>query len=110
VRDWPAEVLILKKFFDVFTNPNAETVLKALAPDAVVVYGVALDVCVRQAVEGIAARSRAELWLVNDATCGLHPEEQETLLRRLEVQGVSLVSTDAIIDRHPDGPVGLPAA
>ena len=35
------EYLLLKKHFDVFTNPNTEPLLEALAPDEVVVFGVA---------------------------------------------------------------------
>src|SRR5204862_3436249 len=35
------EFLILKKTFDVFTNPNTERLLERLDPDEIVVFGVA---------------------------------------------------------------------
>ena len=38
------EFLLLKKSFDVFTNPNTERLLEWLDPDDVVVFGVATDV------------------------------------------------------------------
>ena len=50
------EFLLLKKHFDVFTNPNAEPLLDALAPDEVVVFGVATDVCDDAAIRGLRAR------------------------------------------------------
>src|SRR5438132_1710203 len=39
------EILLLKKNFDVFTNPNAEALLAALDPDEIVVFGVATAGC-----------------------------------------------------------------
>ena len=39
------EFLLLKKRFDVFTNPNADRVLDLLDPAEVIVFGVATDVC-----------------------------------------------------------------
>jgi nicotinamidase/pyrazinamidase len=45
------DVLLLKHWFDVFTNENVETVLSAFDPELVVLYGVALDVCDKYAVE-----------------------------------------------------------
>src|SRR5262249_39586733 len=45
------EIIFRKQRFDVFSNPNAERVLAALAPDEIVVYGVAQDVCNRFAIE-----------------------------------------------------------
>ncbi|HEY6032335.1 MAG TPA: cysteine hydrolase family protein, partial [Gaiellaceae bacterium] len=39
------ELLILKKSFDVFTNPNTDALLAALDPEEIVVFGVATDVC-----------------------------------------------------------------
>ena len=50
------EFLLLKKSFDVFTNPNADRLLGLLAPDEVVVFGVATDVCDDAAIRGLLAR------------------------------------------------------
>ena len=47
----PPRVLIHKKRFDVFSNPNTERVLEAIDPARIVIYGVALDVCNRYAIE-----------------------------------------------------------
>jgi len=64
------EFLILKKSFDVFTNPNADALLEALDPDDVVVFGVATDVCDDAAIRGLLDRGR-RVRFVEDASRGL---------------------------------------
>ena len=46
------EFLLLKKNFDVFTNPNTDRLLDWLDPDEIVVFGVATDVCDDAAIRG----------------------------------------------------------
>jgi len=79
VTDAP-EVLVHKKRFDVFSNPAAPKLLDALAPATVVVYGVALDVCDRYAVEGLLARGDVEVVVVEDATAAIDVERGARLL------------------------------
>lgn len=64
------EYLLLKKHFDVFTNPNADRLLDLLDPDEVVLFGVATDVCNDAAVRGLLARNRRVVF-VEDASRGL---------------------------------------
>jgi nicotinamidase/pyrazinamidase len=64
------EFLLLKKHFDVFTNPNAERVLAALDPDEVILFGVATDVCDDAAIRGLLERGR-RVRFVEDAARGL---------------------------------------
>ena len=64
------EFLLLKKHFDVFTNPNAERLLALLDPEEVVVFGVATDVCDDAAIRGLLARGRS-VTFVTDASRGL---------------------------------------
>src|SRR5436309_231218 len=64
------EFLLLKKNFDVFTNPNAERLLDRLAPDEIVVFGVATDVCDDAAIRGFLERGR-QVAFVEDAARGL---------------------------------------
>src|SRR5436305_11977094 len=52
------EVLLLKKNFNVFTNPNTDPLLDALDPDEIVVFGVATDVCDDAAIRGFLQRDR----------------------------------------------------
>ncbi|MDX6493987.1 MAG: nicotinamidase/pyrazinamidase, partial [Gaiellaceae bacterium] len=52
------EILLLKKNFDVFTNPNTQTVLETLDPEEIVVFGVATDICDNAAILGFLQRGR----------------------------------------------------
>lgn len=89
--------LVLKKRFDAFSNPNTERLLAALAPHRVVVYGVALDVCNRAAVEGLWRRGYRDLAVVTDATKALDPERGEALLAAWRQRGIELVTTDRVL-------------
>jgi nicotinamidase/pyrazinamidase len=91
------EVLVHKKRFDVFSNPAAHAVLDALSPSRVVVYGVALDVCDRYAVEGLLARGDVEVVVVRDATAAIDAERGAALLDEWRRQGVTVVDTDDVV-------------
>ena len=67
------EFLLLKKNFDVFTNPNTESLLDRLAPDEIVVFGVATDVCDDAAIRGFLDRG-LKVRFVEDAARGLDEE------------------------------------
>jgi nicotinamidase/pyrazinamidase len=64
------EVLVPKKHFDPFTNPNLETVLDILDPDEIVLFGVATDVCDDAAVRALLRRGR-RVTFVEDAARGV---------------------------------------
>jgi len=64
------EFLLLKKHFDVFTNPNTDRLLALLDPEEVVLFGVATDVCDDAAIRGLLARGRT-VTFVEDASRGL---------------------------------------
>jgi nicotinamidase/pyrazinamidase len=100
VRQWidrGGEVIFRKQRFDVFSNPNVDTVLDVVRPDRIVVYGVALDVCDRYAVEGLLERKRFRVALVRDATRAIRPDEGERLLESWAGRGVSVLKTDQVI-------------
>jgi nicotinamidase/pyrazinamidase len=67
------EFLLLKKSFDVFTNPNTVPLLDRLDPDEIVVFGVATDVCDDAAIRGFLARG-LKVRFVEDAARGLDAE------------------------------------
>jgi nicotinamidase/pyrazinamidase len=98
VRSHPGDILFHKHWFDVFSNANVLPVLTVLDPRHIVLYGVAQDVCVRYAVEGLLAhRPTAQLHVVRDAMKPIDPEAGERLLRRWAEQGVHIVDTQGII-------------
>ena len=91
------DILLLKHWFDVFTNPNTETVLETWDPTEVVLYGVALDVCDRYAIDGMIERGVPRIHLVLDATRAIHPEQQDELVKRWRAADVNVVATESVV-------------
>ena len=92
------EFLLLKKHFDVFTNPNTEPLLEALAPDEVVVFGVATDVCDDAAIRGLRARGY-EVSFVEDAARGLDAERTAACLADWRGLGVGFTDVAEVLAR-----------
>ena len=92
------DILFHKHYFDVFTNPNVEPVVNALGIDEVVLYGVALDVCNRYAVEGLLSRHpEIALTVITDAVRAIDEDNRDDLLDDWRRRGVALVATAQVI-------------
>jgi nicotinamidase/pyrazinamidase len=89
------EILLLKKSFDVFTNPNAEAVLDALDPSEVIVFGVATDVCDHAAITGLLRRGR-RVAFVEDAARGLDEERTLACLEQWRDAGVRFTTSEDV--------------
>jgi len=92
------DVLIRKHWFDVFTNPNTDTLLQVWDPTEIVVYGVALDVCDKYAIDGFLERGIPTIHLVVDATRAIHPEKEDKLLMEWKKRDVKLVTTKQVVE------------
>jgi nicotinamidase/pyrazinamidase len=90
------ENLLLKKSFDVFTNPNAEVVVDELAPERIVLFGVATDVCNDAAIRGLTRRGYA-VEFVEDAARGLSDERVTACTTAWRELGVRFVTTSAVL-------------
>jgi nicotinamidase/pyrazinamidase len=90
------EILLLKKNFDVFTNPNAQAVLDALDPEEIVVFGVATDVCDNAAILGFLQRGR-RVRFVEDAARGLDEYRTRACLAAWREGGVDFTTVDEVI-------------
>ncbi len=98
VRAHAGDFLLHKHWFDVFTNPHVLPLLDLLDPTDIVLYGVALDVCNRYAIEGLLRHRRGgRIHLVTDATRAIRPESSAALLRDWERRGVKLVTTADVL-------------
>lgn len=98
VRRRQGDILLLKPGTDIFRwNPNAATVLQALAPDQVIVYGVATDICTRAAVAGLhRLRPSAELVIVTDAIRGINADTSRALVEEWRAAGHRLRTTEEV--------------
>jgi nicotinamidase/pyrazinamidase len=92
------EFLLLKKNFDVFTNPNTDRLLAQLDPEPIVVFGVATDVCNDAAIRGFIARKR-EVLFVEDAARGLDDGRVATCTAAWRDAGVEFTTADEILSR-----------
>jgi nicotinamidase/pyrazinamidase len=90
------EFLLLKKSFDVFTNPNADRVLEHLDPEEIVVFGVATDVCDDAAIRGFLERG-FKVRFVDDAARGLDESRITTCTAAWRDAGVGFTTVDEVI-------------
>jgi len=90
------EILLLKKSFDVFTNPNTEPLLAALDPDEIVVFGVATDVCNDAAILGFLQRGR-RVRFVEDAARGLDEARTAACTAVWRDRGVEFSTAEEVI-------------
>jgi len=90
------EFLLLKKSFDVFTNPNTERLLKRLDPEEIVVFGVATDVCDDAAIRGFLDRG-LRVRFVEDAARGLDDARVTACTSAWRDAGVTFSSADEVI-------------
>ncbi len=98
VRQHPGDILFHKHWFDVFTNENVAAVLDVLDPQDIVLYGVALDVCDKYAIEGLLERRpHTRLFAVIDAMKPIDRDVAEHLLREWGDEGVRLVKTSEVV-------------
>jgi nicotinamidase/pyrazinamidase len=90
------EFLLLKKSFDVFTNPNTDRLLDRLDPDEVVVFGVATDICDDAAIRGLLERGR-KVRFVADAARGLNEADVVACTTSWQAQGVKFTSVAEVL-------------
>ena len=90
------EILLLKKNFDVFTNPNTQAVVDALDPEEIVLFGVATDVCDNAAILGFLQRGR-RVRFVEDAARGLDEERTTECLAVWRERGVDFTTTGEVV-------------
>lgn len=90
------ELLLLKKTYSAFSNPNLEPVLETLAPDEVIVFGVATDVCNHAAIVGLHDRGY-HVAFVEDASRGLSEERVQASLAEWRARGVRFTTTDEVV-------------
>lgn len=103
VENHVGDILFHKHYFDVFTNPSVSPVVEALGIDEVVLYGVALDVCNRYAIEGLlSCHPGVAITVVTDAVRAIDEDGRDALLADWRARGVGLATTaDVVIQRRP---------
>jgi nicotinamidase-related amidase len=85
-------IVIRKEDFDVFSNPNTATIVEFLKPTKAVIFGVALDLCVRQVVERLSERGDIKMYLLRDAVKALGLKGDDEVIEELKIKGVEIIS------------------
>ena len=87
------EILIPKKQYDPFTNPNAETMLDALDPDEILLFGVATEICDDAAVRALLRRGR-RITFVEDAARGVDESRAALCVASWRERGVRTTTAE----------------
>jgi nicotinamidase/pyrazinamidase len=90
------EILILKKHYDPFTNPNTETMLDMLDPAEILLFGVATDICDDVAVRALLRRGR-RITFVEDAARGVDAPRSEACLGAWREAGVVVTTSEEAV-------------
>jgi len=92
------DFLLTKRTLDIFSNANTTTLLRALEPEAIVIYGVATDFCDKYTVEGMLRDcARAELFLVTDAIRAIYVGPAERLVASWNDRGVRVTTAAEVL-------------
>lgn len=92
------DIFLRKAQIDCFAgNPASAALIEALAPRAIVIYGVALDSSVKGAIEGMRQRGH-HVHIVTDAAKGRGLHEPEALFRNWRSKGAALITAEQILD------------
>ena len=83
---------------DVFSNPVAERLVRALPPYAVV-FGVTTEHCVRLAALGLR-RLGIQTAVVSDAVRALGPDSGRAALDEMRQAGVEFTTTEALLEAY----------
>lgn len=89
-------VVIRKRQLDVFENPNTAELIKLIAPKAIIVFGVALDLCVCCVLKGLAEFTDIKLCLLKDVTKGLGTVPDEEIFARFAKTRVEVTTLSNI--------------
>lgn len=91
------KIIFEKQHTDVFTNPNVIKVLRILTVSDAVVYGVATEYCVKDAVIGLLSRG-IKVKVVEDAITGLDMIAEHNAIVEMEKKGAKFVKTEDVLN------------
>ena len=90
-------IVIKKNTIDVFSNLNADKLIKLINPRKVFVFGVALDFCVYYVLRGLHnALPDIELCLLKDVTRGLGVRPEGEILDEFRQMGIEIAELSDI--------------
>lgn len=85
-----------KMEFSCYANEAIRGALQAVKRPQIVLAGIEAHVCVLQTAVELASAGHA-VFVVTDATASRRPESRETAFRRMEAEGVTLVTLEMVM-------------
>jgi len=92
------QIVVEKQTIDVFDVPNFSRILRLLAPDYLVVYGVVTEICVLHAVRGLH-KAGHRVTVVTDAMETLEPRDSFIALDEMQSAGASLALLQHVVEQ-----------
>ncbi|MBV8895159.1 MAG: cysteine hydrolase [Acidobacteriaceae bacterium] len=91
------QLIVEKQKLDAFSNPNLGPLLKAMAADRYVLYGVVTELCVRCAAIGLL-ETGARVELVTDAIKSLSTGDERAFIEQFQGQRGVLTAAAAVLN------------
>jgi nicotinamidase/pyrazinamidase len=93
-------IVIRKEAINAFSNPNTATLVEILKPRSVVIFGVALDLCIRQVVDELSRMGsinppsawKVKLYVLWDAVKALGFTGEDEVMMEFRTKGVEIIS------------------
>lgn len=99
-EDFP-QIILEKNVLNIFSNPNAEELLKVILPEQVYVYGLVTEFCVKEAVLGFK-KFVDEVFVIEDALKEIDPKAKEQVFREFKNKGIKFIKTDEVWEKFKD--------
>jgi nicotinamidase/pyrazinamidase len=99
LRGQRGEIVIKKQALDPFSNPATAIILDLLAPQTVIVFGVATDFCVDRAIMGLSDGTR-RVCFVRDASQPINAEGAQRCEAEWRRRGVEFVTTAEVVEQR----------
>jgi nicotinamidase/pyrazinamidase len=90
VEKRPFHIVIRKESLDVFDNRNTDRLIQIVKPQAVAVFGVALDFCVKLVLDGLTRHDGIKRILLRDIVKGLDPKTEDDIINEMRQTGVEV--------------------
>lgn len=84
------QIILEKGVLDLFSNPNTEALIRALAPEECVVYGVVTEYCVKACAMGLVERGY-RVSVIREAVQALSQTDAAAFFREFEARGGRIV-------------------
>lgn len=96
IKEGQKQIIFEKQHNDVFINPHTGFFLEKLGVTKAVVYGVATEYCVKEAVLGLLKRG-ITVYVVEDAIKGIRPDHEASAIAEMGTKGAYFLESKDIM-------------